>query len=147
MSPHKFKDYSMVKMDIDVRVANATVDAMGKACGNRHLAMFAFFVYGLIIEKRVNPTPRILAEIIISLNFIRRKRDERFLICAQLLFVWMKCHFRCLYKCFRQVFVPSTRLIEEFLESEWHLNQSIKEQGGSFSSELRILEEIGRDVN
>ncbi|MBA0756360.1 hypothetical protein Gogos_021282 [Gossypium gossypioides] len=25
MSPHKFKDYSMVKMDIDVRVANATV--------------------------------------------------------------------------------------------------------------------------
>ncbi|MBA0750671.1 hypothetical protein Gogos_002074 [Gossypium gossypioides] len=22
MSPHKFKDYSMVKMDIDVRVAN-----------------------------------------------------------------------------------------------------------------------------
>ncbi|MBA0755326.1 hypothetical protein Gogos_022418 [Gossypium gossypioides] len=119
---------------------------MGKACGNRHLAMFAFFVYGLIvllkalgyvsvelagftfqIEKRVNPTPRILAEIIISLNFIRRKRDERFLICAQLLFVWMKCHFRCLYKCFRQVFVPSTRLIEEFLESEWHLNQSIKE--------------------
>ncbi|MBA0755325.1 hypothetical protein Gogos_022418 [Gossypium gossypioides] len=96
------------------------LDAMGKACGNRHLAMFAFFVYGLIvllkalgyvsvelagftfqIEKRVNPTPRILAEIIISLNFIRRKRDERFLICAQ--------------------------LIEEFLESEWHLNQSIKE--------------------
>ncbi|MBA0638064.1 hypothetical protein Godav_022401 [Gossypium davidsonii] len=25
MSPHKFKDYSVVKMDIDVRVANATV--------------------------------------------------------------------------------------------------------------------------
>ncbi|MBA0613128.1 hypothetical protein Godav_013636 [Gossypium davidsonii] len=28
MSPHKFKNYSMVKMDIDVRVANATVYAM-----------------------------------------------------------------------------------------------------------------------
>ncbi|MBA0796230.1 hypothetical protein Gohar_007014 [Gossypium harknessii] len=27
MSPHKFKDYSMVKMDIDVHVANATVVA------------------------------------------------------------------------------------------------------------------------
>ncbi|MFQ6664085.1 hypothetical protein Gotur_031311 [Gossypium turneri] len=25
MSPYKFKDYSMVKMDIDVRVANSTV--------------------------------------------------------------------------------------------------------------------------
>ncbi|KAK5812061.1 hypothetical protein PVK06_027458 [Gossypium arboreum] len=28
MAPHKFKDYSMVKMDIDVHVANATVYAM-----------------------------------------------------------------------------------------------------------------------
>ncbi|MBA0812949.1 hypothetical protein Gohar_026856 [Gossypium harknessii] len=29
----------------------------------------------------------------------------------------MKSHFRCLYKHFHQVFVPSTRRIEEFLES------------------------------
>ncbi|MBA0798289.1 hypothetical protein Gohar_008895 [Gossypium harknessii] len=28
MSPHKFKDYSMVKMDKDVRVVNATAYAM-----------------------------------------------------------------------------------------------------------------------
>ncbi|MBA0798252.1 hypothetical protein Gohar_008862 [Gossypium harknessii] len=28
MSPHKFKNYSMVKMDIDVRVANATMYTM-----------------------------------------------------------------------------------------------------------------------
>ncbi|MBA0734167.1 hypothetical protein Gogos_018110, partial [Gossypium gossypioides] len=33
----------------------------------------------------------------------------------------------CLYKHFRQVFVPSTKPIEEFLESEWPLNQSIEE--------------------
>ncbi|MBA0789160.1 hypothetical protein Gotri_006833 [Gossypium trilobum] len=39
----------------------------------------------------------------------------------------MKSHFRCLYKRFRQVFVPSTRPIEEFLESEWPPNQSIEE--------------------
>ncbi|MBA0747907.1 hypothetical protein Gogos_004778 [Gossypium gossypioides] len=37
---------------------------------------------------------------------------------AQLLF---------LYKRFRQVFVPSTKPIEEFLESEWPPNQSIEE--------------------
>ncbi|MBA0868582.1 hypothetical protein Goshw_015848 [Gossypium schwendimanii] len=65
-------------------------DAMGKANGDRHLALLAFVVYGLImfskalgymsveladflfqIEKKVNPAPTILAETIISLNFIR----------------------------------------------------------------------------
>ncbi|MBA0755984.1 hypothetical protein Gogos_020712 [Gossypium gossypioides] len=30
--------------------------------------------------------------------------------------------YGCLYKHFRQVFVPSTRPIEEFLESEWPPN-------------------------
>ncbi|MBA0756322.1 hypothetical protein Gogos_021687 [Gossypium gossypioides] len=51
MSPHKFKDYSMVKINIDVCVANVTVDAMRKASDDRHLALFVFVVYGLIIEK------------------------------------------------------------------------------------------------
>ncbi|MBA0683523.1 hypothetical protein Goari_025176 [Gossypium aridum] len=114
--------------------------------GDRHLSLFAFAVYGLIvfpkalgyvsveladflfhIEKVVNLTPEVLAETIISLNFIRRKGDRRFLGCTQLLFVWMKSHFRCLYKHFRQVFIPLTRPIEEFLESEWPPNQSIEE--------------------
>ncbi|MBA0712542.1 hypothetical protein Golax_011641, partial [Gossypium laxum] len=67
-------------------------DAMGKANGDRHLSLFAFAVYGLIvfpkalgyvsveladflfhIEKVVNLTLEVLAETIISLNFIRRK--------------------------------------------------------------------------
>ncbi|MBA0662340.1 hypothetical protein Goklo_006482 [Gossypium klotzschianum] len=39
----------------------------------------------------------------------------------------MKSHFVCLYKHFFQVFVPSTRPIEEFLESERPPNQSIEE--------------------
>ncbi|TYJ39745.1 hypothetical protein E1A91_A04G090700v1 [Gossypium mustelinum] len=122
------------------------MDAMGKASGDRHLSLFAFSVYGLIvfpkavgfvsveladflfqIKKRMNPAPAILAKTIISLNFIRRKGYGRFLECAQLLFIWMKSYFRCLYKSFRQLFFPSTRLIEEFLESEWPPNQSIKE--------------------
>ncbi|MBA0749442.1 hypothetical protein Gogos_003367 [Gossypium gossypioides] len=77
---------------------------MGKASGDRHLA-----------------------ETIISLNFIRRKGDDNFFGCVQLLFIWMKSHFRCLYKRFRQVFVPSTRPIKEFLESKWPPNQSIEE--------------------
>ncbi|MFQ6653250.1 hypothetical protein Gotur_024744 [Gossypium turneri] len=114
---------------------------MGKASGDRHLALFTFAVYGLIvfpkalrymsveladflfqIEKGVNPAPTVIVETIISLNFIRRKGDRHFIGCTQFLFVWMKSHFRCLYKHFRQVFIPSTRLIEEFLESEWPPN-------------------------
>ncbi|MFQ6634303.1 hypothetical protein Gotur_011361 [Gossypium turneri] len=105
-------------------------DAMGKASGDRHLALFAFAIYRLIvfpkalgyvsveladflfkIEKRVNPAPVILVETIISLSFIRRKGDRHFLGCVQLLFIWMKSQFRCLYKRFRHVFVPSTRPI------------------------------------
>ncbi|MBA0638004.1 hypothetical protein Godav_028936 [Gossypium davidsonii] len=118
---------------------------MGKANGDRHLSLFAFAVYGLIvfpkalgyvsvelvdflfhIEKVVNLTPEVLTETIISLNFIRGKGDRRFLGCTQL-FVWMKSHFKRLYKHFRQVFIPLTKPIEEFLESEWPPNQSIEE--------------------
>ncbi|MBA0556118.1 hypothetical protein Golob_026247 [Gossypium lobatum] len=122
-------------------------DVMGKATGDRHLSLFVFAVYGLIVftkavgyvsvkladflfqtKKGVNPAPAVLAETIISLNFIRRKGDELFLGCRQLLFVFMKSHFRwCLYKHSHQVFVPSTRPIKKFLDSEWPPNQLIKE--------------------
>ncbi|MBA0756603.1 hypothetical protein Gogos_005414 [Gossypium gossypioides] len=68
---------------------------MGKANGVRHLSLFAFVVYGLImfqkalgyvsveladflfqIEKWVNPAPTVSVETIISLNFIRKKGDR-----------------------------------------------------------------------
>ncbi|MBA0826432.1 hypothetical protein Goarm_011281 [Gossypium armourianum] len=60
--------------------------------------------YLLQIKKGVNPAPIVLAETIISLNFNKIKGDEHFLGCMQLLFVWMKSHFKCLYRCFRQMF-------------------------------------------
>ncbi|MBA0833872.1 hypothetical protein Goarm_006287 [Gossypium armourianum] len=78
---------------------------MGKTTGDRHLALFTFIVYRLIVFPK-------------ALGYVR---------CIPLLFVWMKSHFRCLYKRFCQVFVPSTRPIEEFLKSEWPSNQSIEE--------------------
>ncbi|MBA0834093.1 hypothetical protein Goarm_006478 [Gossypium armourianum] len=61
-------------------------DVMGKANGDRHLKLFAFTVYGLIVF------PKALGYVSVEL-----------------------------------VFVPSTRPIEEFLESEWTPNQSIEE--------------------
>ncbi|MBA0785064.1 hypothetical protein Gotri_027475 [Gossypium trilobum] len=85
------------------------------ASGDRHLALFAFAVYRLIVF------PKALGYVSVELaNFL-------FQIEKGLLFVWMKSHFRCLYKRFRQVFVPSTKPIEEFLETKWPPNQSIEE--------------------
>ncbi|MBA0834030.1 hypothetical protein Goarm_006424 [Gossypium armourianum] len=86
-------------------------DAMEKANGDRHLALFAFAVYGLIVFPK-------------ALGYMR---------CSQL-FLWMKSHFRCLYKLLRQVFVPSTRPIEEFLESGWPPNQLIEEWDQNLST-------------
>ncbi|MBA0702190.1 hypothetical protein Goari_027544 [Gossypium aridum] len=73
-------------------------DVMGKTSGDRHLALFSFTVYKLVvfpkalgylsvelvdflfqIVKGVNLAPKILAETIISLNFIRKKGDWCFL--------------------------------------------------------------------
>ncbi|MBA0626689.1 hypothetical protein Godav_004310 [Gossypium davidsonii] len=56
-------------------------DAIGKASGDRHLALFAFAVYRLIVFPK-------------ALGY---------------------------------VFVPSTKPIEEFLETKWPPNQSIEE--------------------
>ncbi|MBA0761468.1 hypothetical protein Gotri_024116, partial [Gossypium trilobum] len=87
----------------------------GKASDDRHLSLFAFAIYGLIVF------PNALGYVSVELA------DFLFQIEKMLLFVWMKSHFWCLCKRFRQVFVPSTKPIEEFLESEWPSNQSIDE--------------------
>ncbi|MBA0662446.1 hypothetical protein Goklo_006566 [Gossypium klotzschianum] len=69
---------------------------MGKASSDRHLALFAFVVYGLIVF------PKALGYVSIELaDFLLQIK--------------------------KGVFVPSTRPIEEFLESEWPPNQSIEE--------------------
>ncbi|MBA0822854.1 hypothetical protein Goarm_019629 [Gossypium armourianum] len=63
-------------------------DAIGKASGDKHLALFVFSVYGLIVF------PKALGYVSVELA---------------------------------DVFVPSTWLINEFLENEWPPNQSIEE--------------------
>ncbi|MBA0787857.1 hypothetical protein Gotri_027810, partial [Gossypium trilobum] len=87
----------------------------GKVSGDKQFALFVLAVYELIVFQK--------ALRYVSVELV----DFLFQIEKGLLFVWMKSHFRCLYKCFRQVFVPSTRPIKEFLESEWPPNQSIEE--------------------
>ncbi|KAK5802700.1 hypothetical protein PVK06_030317 [Gossypium arboreum] len=87
MSPHKFKDNSMVKMDIDVHVENAI--------------LYAFEV----LPPKVQP---FLKGERIPVDVIFTPRVPRALESAV---------SQCLYKYFHQVFVPLTRPIEEFLKS------------------------------
>ncbi|MBA0766950.1 hypothetical protein Gotri_015934 [Gossypium trilobum] len=87
---------------------------MGKANGDRHLSLFAFAVYGLIVFPK-------------ALGYVSVELADFLFHIEKVLFVWMKSHFRCLYKHFHQVFIPLTRPIEEFMESEWPPNQSIEE--------------------
>ncbi|MBA0568551.1 hypothetical protein Golob_006040, partial [Gossypium lobatum] len=71
-------------------------NAIGKASGDRHLALFVFAVYRLIVF------PKALGYVSVELaNF--------------------------LFQIEKGVFVPSTKPIEEFLESKWPPNQSIEE--------------------
>ncbi|MBA0849495.1 hypothetical protein Goshw_016674 [Gossypium schwendimanii] len=83
-----YRCFTFNEMDMsDIR------DAIGKASGDKHLALFVFSVYGLIvfpkalgyvsveladflfqIEKGVNPAPTVLAEAIISFNSSKGKK-------------------------------------------------------------------------
>ncbi|MBA0783242.1 hypothetical protein Gotri_000992 [Gossypium trilobum] len=61
---------------------------MGKANGDRHLALLTFAVYNLIMF------PKAMGYVSVELaHFL-------FQIENGLLFVWMKSHFRCFYKHF-----------------------------------------------
>ncbi|MBA0626058.1 hypothetical protein Godav_003790 [Gossypium davidsonii] len=76
-------------------------DVMGKTSGDRHLALFAFTIYKLAVF------PKALGYLSVEL--------------ADFLFQIEKgvnpAPTMCLYKRFRQVFIPSTMPLEEFLES------------------------------
>ncbi|MBA0662306.1 hypothetical protein Goklo_006458 [Gossypium klotzschianum] len=81
-----------------------------KASGDRHLTLFAFVVCGLIMF--LNALGYVSVELVDFLFQIEKGANL-----AQ----------ECLYKNFCQVFAPSIKFIEEFLESEWPLNLSIEE--------------------
>ncbi|MBA0725049.1 hypothetical protein Golax_021671 [Gossypium laxum] len=85
-------------------------DDMGKTSDDRHLTLFAFAVCGLIMFlKALGYVSVELADFLFQIEKGVNPAQE------------------CLYKNFRQVFVSSIKSIEEFLESEWPLNLSIKE--------------------
>ena len=79
------------------------------------------------IDNQANPDPAIVAETICSLNFYRRKGEGQFIMCVQLLYVWIKSHFLGTYtkplKHYMDTFVP----LKEFSKKDWPMHQ-LREQ-------------------
>ncbi|KAK5835165.1 hypothetical protein PVK06_010851 [Gossypium arboreum] len=87
-----------------------------KVLGHINVTVMDFFEK---LKQGIKPIPTILAETFRSLNSCRRKGEERFIGCAQLLNVCILSHFwkvECtLYHMFSKTFTP----LEAYLEKEW----------------------------
>ena len=79
------------------------------------------------IENQVNPVPAIITETIRSLNYYRRKGEGYFIGCAQLLYIWIRSHFRGKCEASLRFCMSTMILVREFFQKEWSKDQ-MKEQ-------------------
>ena len=99
---------------------------------------FALAIYGLIIFPRgqgyietavvevfqqiqhgSNPSLAILAETFRSLNYCRRNKDECFLGCIPLLYIWIRSHIKCEGITFTKPYLSGASPISEFCKNVW----------------------------
>ena len=104
------------------------------------MVAFALAIYGLIIFPRGqgyietsiievfqqiqhgnNPSLTILAETFRSLNYCRCKKDECFLGCVPLLFIWIRSHIKCEGITFTKPYLSKAYPIFEFYDNTWPL--------------------------
>ena len=71
------------------------------------------------IQHGSNPSLAILAENFRSLNYCRRNKDECFLGCIPLLFIWIKSHIKCDGITFTKTYLPRASPISEFCKNIW----------------------------
>ena len=102
------------------------------------MVAFALAIYGLIIflkglgyiettvvevfqqiQHGSNPSLAILAETFRSLNYCHRNKDECFLGCVPLLYIWIKSHTKCEGITFTKSYLPSASSIFEFCKNTW----------------------------
>ena len=102
------------------------------------MVAFALAVYGLIIFPRgqryiettvvkvfqqiqhgSNPSLAILAETFHSLNYCRRNKDDYFLGCVPLLYIWIRSHVKCEGITFTKSYLPGASSISKFCENTW----------------------------
>ena len=102
------------------------------------MVAFALAIYGLIIFLRgqgciemavvevfqqiqhgSNPSLAILAETFRSLNYCRCNKDEYFLGCVPLLYIWIKSHTKCEGITFTKSYLLGASPIFEFCKNTW----------------------------
>ena len=76
------------------------------------------------IGNQVNPIPAIIAETIQSLNYCRRKGEDNFIGCAQLLYIWIRSHFWGKCKASLRLCMSTMIPIKEFCQKEWSKDQT-----------------------
>ena len=99
---------------------------------------FALAIYGLIIFPRgqgyietvvievfqqiqhgSNPSLAILAKTFRSLNYCRHNKDECFLGCVPLLYIWIRSHTKCEGIIFTKSYLLGASSIFEFCKNTW----------------------------
>ena len=71
------------------------------------------------IQHDSNPSLAILSETFCSLNYCHRNKEERFLGCAPLLYIWIKSHIPCEGIVFTKPFFWEAFSIIEFCKNVW----------------------------
>ena len=71
------------------------------------------------IQHGSNPSLAILAETFRSLNYCRRNKDECFLGCISLLYIWIRSHIKCEGITFTKPYLPGASPISEFCKNAW----------------------------
>ena len=110
---------------------------------DRVIDIFGLVVYGILIfpqspgyvdaavvdlieqiSNQANPVPAIVAEIIRSLNFCRRKGEGDFIGCTQLLYMWIRSHFWGKYETSIRFHMSAIIPIFEFCKKKWPNDQT-----------------------
>ena len=76
------------------------------------------------IQHGSNPSLAILVETFRSLNYCRRNKDECFLGCIPLLYIWIRGHIKCEGITFTKPYLPGASPISEFCKNVWPLPKS-----------------------
>ena len=71
------------------------------------------------IQHGSNPSLAILAETFLSLNYCCHNKDECFLECVSLLYIWIRSHTKCEGIIFTKSYLPKASTISKFCKNTW----------------------------
>ena len=77
-----------------------------------------------LIDSQINLVLAIVIETIRSLSYCRRKGKRDFIGCVQLLYIWVRSHFKGKYEAFIRFHISTIVPIKEFCKNEWPKDQT-----------------------